>query len=492
MCVDLKTSDTHHLAPDSVIADSFGWSPDSTQIAFLQVDVGRDEANLVLANADGRASRTVSKIKHGVGSYVTPFWDEASKRIYILIGGALWRVSVESGESREFARIPGRRIIRRVAMTGDLIWVPDGGKSTIVLTSDPEGKQNGFYSVDLTTGETSKLLESGQCFDCNSRGSSGGFSLVAASRRHVAYIAQDAQHPPDLWVSDPGFLKPHHLTRLNPEFDRYVVGSPRLIRWLSLDGKPLKGGLLLPPGYDPAKRYPLIVYVYPTTLSDDYDRFGFGVYPGPFNLHLFATRGYAVLLPDVQSEGGMNAARIEGSVLPGINETIRLGIVDPERIGVIGHSAGGYSTLALITRTGRFRAAMEVSGYADLLGLYGQLSRDGSAYESDEVGRLLGADPWQDPVRYIQNSPIYYLDRIRAPLLIVHGGEDDAASSTLADELFVTLRRLGKEAEYAKYYGESHVPRDWSYANQLDLCQRQLDWFETRLKSESVPAPPQP
>src|SRR5262249_43479148 len=98
--------------------------------------------------------------------------------------------------------------------------------------------------------------------------------------------------------------------------------------------------------------------------------------------------------------------------------------------------------------------------------------------------------PWQDPFRFVANSPFYLLDRIGTPLLLVHGTEDESASSSLTDQIFVGLRRLGRESEYARYEGETHVPRNWSYLSQSDLAQRMLDWFEVHVRNSSAGAVP--
>lgn len=108
-----------------------------------------------------------------------------------------------------------------------------------------------------------------------------------------------------------------------------------------------------------------------------------------------------------------------------------------------------------------------------------------SGAETGQV--LMGGTPWEFRDRYIENSPIFYLDRIETPLLIVHGSADITVAPFLGDELFVGLRRLGKEAEYAKYEGETHSPSDWSYANQVDLCGRIIAWFDKYLKSAQPP-----
>jgi dipeptidyl aminopeptidase/acylaminoacyl peptidase len=162
-----------------------------------------------------------------------------------------------------------------------------------------------------------------------------------------------------------------------------------------------------------------------------------------------------------------------------------MGIADPERLGIIGHSYGGYSALALIAETERFKAAVMSAGYGDLMASYGEMAGDGSAYgiAFEEGGQgLMGGPPWQLRDRYIENSPIFYLDRITTPLLIVHGGNDKAVDPFLAAEVFVGLRRLGRKAEYAKYEGEDHAELTWSYANQLDYCNRMINWFDLHLK----------
>src|SRR6202030_2093517 len=121
------------------------------------------------------------------------------------------------------------------------------------------------------------------------------------------------------------------------------------------------------------KRYPLIVWIYGgATLSDRLDRFGLAG-PGPLNLQLLATRGYAVLMPDAPQHLGTPMLDLAKSILPGVNKCIELGIADPSRLGVMGHSYGGYSTLALLVQTKRFRAAVEADGFGDLTGFYGEM-----------------------------------------------------------------------------------------------------------------------
>jgi dipeptidyl aminopeptidase/acylaminoacyl peptidase len=218
--------------------------------------------------------------------------------------------------------------------------------------------------------------------------------------------------------------------------------------------------------------------------SNDIDHFGL-VTAGPFNMQLFATRGYAVFLPDIPVEVGTPMSDIAKAVLPGVNKVIEMGIADPERLGIMGHSFGGYSTMSMIVETRRFKAAIDSGGYADTIGDYGAMGGGGTAFGTavQERGQgSLGGTPWQERDKYMENSPVLYLDRVETPLLIVHGSDDEVVSAFLADEVFVDLRRLGKEVEYARYKGEDHSPAYWSYANQLDFCNRIIAWFDEHLQ----------
>jgi dipeptidyl aminopeptidase/acylaminoacyl peptidase len=479
---DLSNGSERTIVSDALLGEAFGWSPDGLDLVYGVYDTSGDGMEWLAAPVRGGEARKLATLPRATAPFAMPAWDRAGRYFFLIADGALWRVSVSGDQPIQIASIPERRIVRRVAQSGPRLWSSDEGRSTVVLARDLDEKQNGFYRIDLESGKSTLLAEDGRCFDCNVLGSGMGLNMIAASPKYVAYVAEDAQHAPDVWVSDARFEHARQLTHLNPQMEKYKMGSPRLVDWLSDDGKQLHGALLLPSDFHAGTQYPLVVYVYPTRLSRDYDQFGFGGFPGPLNLQLLATRGYAVLLPDFEENKNDGIAAFSKCVLPGVTKIVELGIADPERIGVMGHSAGGYEALGLLTNTRRFKAAVALAGFGDYAGLYGQLDRDGSAWAADETEQELGALPWQQPFNYIEKSPFYYLDRIETPLLIVHGSGDGAVSSFLADQMFVGMRRLGKEVEYAKYLGESHVPRDWNYVDQLDVANRVIEWFERHLR----------
>ena len=469
---------------------AFSWSPDGKRVSFRAGGMEERTYDCYVLDIQSGITRNVSHLealKHPSRSRaVAPLWDKDGNFIYFLREGTLWRGPASGNKAEKIGSIRDRQITQILSLPGYQLWTPDEGRSLLAATYDDEGKQDGIYKLDLINRRSTRLLERGQCYACIN--SLQPFAVDVVGKR-VLFFAEDAGRDEDLWVSDATFQKPLRLTHLNGQFDGYKMGPARLIHWLSDTGEPLEGALLLPPNYQEGIRYPLIVWVYGgDSLSDNYDHFGLA-YSGVLNMQLFATRGYAVLLPDAPLRVGTPMFDLAATVLPGVNKVVEMGIADPDRLGVMGHSYGGYSTLSLIVQTTRFKAAVEMDGMGDYMAFYGEMNGDGTAIGtamSEQSQRLgwMGGTPWQFRDRYISNSPVFYLDKVETPLLIVHGANDRTVAPFLGDEVFVGLRRLGKEVEYAKYEGESHSPLYWSYPDQVDLCNRLIDWFEQHLHTE--------
>jgi len=485
--VDLTTNNQRVVAAGVALAfdgAQFSWSPDGADLSYQTMVVPKGGKDIYVVDVTSGHLENATSFPEPASSFwqERPVWGVRRRVIYFIRNGTLWHVSPAESKPRQIASVAGHQVVQLVSKSSGKLWAPDGGNYAVVLTHDDEEKRDGFYKIDLTRGEVTKLLEGTQCYTCSMRGQ---LVSVAPNGQSIAYLAEDAEHGADLWISDSSFSNPRQLTHINSSFDKYRMGVARLIEWYGIDGERLQGSLLLPAGYQEGKRYPLIVYVYGgAILSNNLDRFGL-VENGPLNMQSLATRGYVVLLPDAPQHLGTPLLDLAKTVLPGVNKVIELGIADPDRLGIMGHSFGGYSTLALIVQTNRFKAAMDIDGMGDLVAAYGAMNRDGTAFEPAFLERgngLLGGTPWQYRERYIENSPIFYLDRLQTPLLIIHGSEDSTVPPFLGAEVFVGLRRLGREVELAEYMGEGHSPLYWSYANQLDFCNRMIAWFDRYLK----------
>jgi len=464
-----------------VAGRSFTWSADSSQLVFQAGGPLEQTGDCYLVTAKGGEVRNLTSLPQqrdaSPGYRFPPVWDQRRQQIYFLRDGILWKASTQRGGGSELARIAERHILRIIAQQHSL---SNGTNSIIVLTDDRTRKQNGFYKIDPATGKSTVLLERGERYWASNE---EGFQGISSNAEQLVYPAQDARHPLDLWVTDVNFAHPRRLTHINPDIDDYRLGEARLVHWRSLDGDKLSGALLLPPHYEPDQKYPLIVLVYGgSSGSDDVNQFGFTGLGQPYNMQLFATRGYAVLAPDAPQHGATPMLDLAKTILPGVDKIVEMGIADPDRIGVMGHSYGGYSVLSLLVQTTRFKTAMVSDGFGDLVGAYGEMDSQGSAYQTSTASQgLMGGTPWEYRDKYIENSPMFYLDRIKTPVLIVHGGADTVVAPFLADEVFVALRRLGVPVVYAKYAGENHYPYIWSRRNQLDLCNRMISWFDRLL-----------
>ena len=275
----------------------------------------------------------------------------------------------------------------------------------------------------------------------------------------------------------------HQVTHLNETMEHYELGSARVIDWYGDDGQKLRGALLLPAGYQKGQRVPLVVWVYGGSYgSSAVNTFGLWDIP-MFNFHILATRGYAVLYPDAPLREGMPIHDLVSTVIPGVNAVIEQGYADPDRLAVMGQSYGSFCTLALISQTRRFKAAVITGAVvhpdlvADYLNARPESPDEHTGYYEQGQGNMHGT-PWDQRDKYLANSPIYLFDQVETPLLIGEGNKD-SGNLFPSDATFAALKRLGKDVEYRIYKDEGHVLA--SKPNVLDFWQRRLDFLAEHL-----------
>lgn len=462
------------------------WSSDSAHLAYVTSPPSSAtqpaSASLVVVRVATSARTTIDRLPPTDDVMRAPQWDAAGRRVYAVLGNAIWTVGVGEAEARELARIDGRSICEIVAANdGGPHWAPDRA-SLVVLTRDRETHRAGVWTIDTGTGRATKRRES----DVHVRG--GDQVDIAGDGRRVVFVQEAVDARPAIWTDDATLAAPALAASVVSRSAQVEMGTSRVIEYRSLDGERVRAAVLLPAGYREGQRYPLIARVYSgIRMSNRVHQYGIEG-EGVFDLQLFATRGYAVLVPDMPSRGRQAMRDTINYVLPGVDKLIELGIADPDRLGVSGHSYGGYTVLSLIAQTTRFKAAFESAGFGNWLSAYGEMREDGSAFNTFWLERGphgVGATPWEALHRYLDNSPYASLDRVTTPLLIVHGDRDASVPIHQADQIFVGLRRLGREVEYARYAGEGHVPGRWSHANQLDYLTRMMAWFDRYLPPAS-------
>jgi dipeptidyl aminopeptidase/acylaminoacyl peptidase len=301
-----------------------------------------------------------------------------------------------------------------------------------------------------------------------------------------------------LWTGDGNSARFTEDIAVNEQLRNIADPKRVLVNYVGVDGDSLKGLLLLPVDYKPGTRYPLITFVYGgVTVSDTSWDFVNKNNVSTLNLSLLPAHGYALLLPSIPlgPPGVASDPMLDMSkgVISAVDAVIRMGVADPARLGVMGHSYGGYSAYSLLVYTHRFHAAVAIAGLSDLASFYGTIDARSRytdfGYEIDvqpgwaEAGVLRMRDtPWTNLWRYLRNSPYFFADRVETPLMIVQG-DADAVAMQQGEEFFMALYRMGKRATFVRYWGDDHDITQ-SPANARDLWGRIFAWFDDELHVE--------
>ena len=302
---------------------------------------------------------------------------------------------------------------------------------------------------------------------------------VTEDGKTVALVFSDASHLPGLWH---GALNPFGAAptpTVNPQAASWQLGETRASVWTSRDGWEVEGLLTLPVGYEPGRRYPLLVMLHggpeaAVTLALDP---GYIEYP-----QVWAGRGWAVLQPNYRGGSnygdrflqGMNGDTGGGDfedIMTGVDAVVASGIADPDRMAVMGWSWGGISTGWIITQTDRFKVASAGAMVANHFSVFGEADL---TYDVEHF--YVGGTPWADPAKYIRMSPIGHVMQAKTPTLLLHGMEDIRCPTPQSTEFYRGLQAAGVETELVLYPREPHVFRE--PAHQLDKMRREIAWIE--------------
>jgi dipeptidyl aminopeptidase/acylaminoacyl peptidase len=300
----------------------------------------------------------------------------------------------------------------------------------------------------------------------------------------ILFTRQSYTEFPDLWITDMKFRKPRKLSDVNPQIDEFAWGEAELVEWSSIDGIPLQGVLIKPGNYVKGKKYPVLVYYYRffSNRLYDFNRVEMSHRPCfPF----YASNGYAIFLPDIRFDIGTPGYSATKCLVPGVQKLIDMGVADPEAICLHGHSWSGYQTAFAITQTNIFTCAIAGAPVSNMTSAYSGI-RWGSGlarqFQYEKSQSRIGGNLWEARDKYIENSPVFFADRIETPLLIMFGDEDDAVPWYQGIELYLAMRRLDKECLFLEYRNEPHHPQ--KYANKLDVTLKYKEYLDHYLKGE--------
>jgi dipeptidyl aminopeptidase/acylaminoacyl peptidase len=310
-----------------------------------------------------------------------------------------------------------------------------------------------------------------------------GRPIKADDADRILFTQQTFVEFADYWVSDTGFRNPRKVTDANPQQADFAWSPGRvLIDYVDERGNELQGTLGLPAGYEEGKQYPMLVYFYELSSQRHHSYQG-PTYDDRPHMATYASNGYLVFQPDIVYTIGKPGTSALDDLTSSINKVIELGYADPDRIGLQGHSWGGYQSSFVVTQTDMFAAVITGAPPTNLISFYNTLYRSSGNIQQGitEVGQVrMGTTPFEDFDLYLSQSPIHHAEKITTPFMILHGTADGSVDYGQGLEYYAMARRLGKEVVLLSYPDEGHhLSRK---ENRIDFQIRMMQYFDHYLK----------
>jgi len=416
------------------------------------------------------------------GSYGIGGWTKNDKYIFINDRFDIWKVD-PSGKlkaeniTKGFGRENDIRF-RIIKLDKEALCVDE---NNILLSAFNENtKQSGFFRTKINSKENPQLLIFEDYSFIRPQKAKNSDKIIWNKSTFIEY--------PELWVSDLNFRDAKKISNTNPQQEKYLWGTNELVEWTSFDGNHLRGILYKPENFDPSKKYPMITYFYERSS----DRLNRHLIPKPsrsvINFPLYTSNGYIIFVPDIIYKNGLPGKSAYNAIHSGVMKLCEKSFIDKNNIGLQGQSWGGYQVAYLVTQTNFYKAAMAGAPVSNMTSAYGGI-RWGSGmsrmFQYEESQSRIGGTLWDKTNLYIENSPVFYADRIETPLLIMHNDNDGAVPWYQGIELFVALRRLNKPVWMLTYNGAPHnLSRR---ADCEDLSIRMLQFFDHYLKNAPIP-----
>lgn len=412
-------------------------------------------------------------------SYGSPGWTKDDQSILIYDRYDIWEFNPNTGESIRITNGRASKIVYRYIKLDDEARFIDAKGKWLLSTFNEVNKHAGFYELNKANNRGSQIVSGPYSYSTPKK---------AQDNEHLVFTRSTFQEYPNLLYTDLSFKNPIQISDANPQQSEYNWGTSELVSWTSLDGIELSGILIKPENFDPNKKYPMIVNFYEKSADGVFNHRAPSAGRSTINYSFYTSRGYLIFNPDVHYRIGYPGESAFNCVIPGITALIDKGFVDKDNIGAQGHSWGAYQIAYLVTKTDIFKAAETGAVVANMVSAYGGIrwwSGLVRQFQYEHTQSRIGGTPWEYPTRYYDNSPIYNVDKINTPLLIMHNDADGHVPWYQGIEWFTALRRLGKPSWFLNYNDEPHWPL--KLQNRKDFNIRMAQFFDHYLKGDPLP-----
>jgi dipeptidyl aminopeptidase/acylaminoacyl peptidase len=458
-------------------------SPGGRYVAYLDddhyhvYDIARGTHTNVTASApvsfiNVRNDHTVQqKPPYGFGGWTT------DDRLLLYDEFDIWEVAPDGTRHRNLTNGTADRVRHRLVVLDPEDRRVDLGRPTYVALYGDRTKQFGYGR--LRGGRMERLILEDR---------NVGRITKAKDADVFAFVRQRFDESPNYWAGSGRLADARRVTDTNPFQKDYAWGRAELLDYRNAHGVDLQAALYYPADYEPGRQYPMLVYFYEITSNTLH------TYQAPserayYNPTVWTQEGYFVLRPDIvyrDRNPGLSAVE---ALVPAVERAIATGHIDASKVGLIGHSWGGYQTAFTPTQTDIFAAAVAGAPLTELYSMYLSVywntgGTDARIFEISQ-GRM-EVPPWQDLEAYLANSPVHHIERLNTPMLVMFGDKDGAVDFNQGVVMYNAARRAGKDFVLLVYDGENHGLA--KRANQIDYHNRILEWFGHYLKGEEPAA----
>jgi dipeptidyl aminopeptidase/acylaminoacyl peptidase len=408
-------------------------------------------------------------------------WTKNDEYVLIYDKQNIWKFDPENIKKPEnlTKRDIDKDIEFRYKQTDREIRYIDFSKPLLLTGFNNITKEEGFYFMDIKKKSIEQLIYANYHFQ---------FIAKAKFADRILWSEQSFNKYPDIISSRMDFKKPFQISNTNPQQNQYLWGSVEQVKWKTPDGIELDGLLYKPENFDKNKKYPMIVYFY----ERNSDNLNSHWIPSPsrsiINPSIYCSNGFVVFIPDIKYELGHPGKSALKCINSGTDYILSLGFVDKDKIGIQGQSWGGYQVAYMVTQTNKYKCAMAGAAVTDMVSAYGGIRWESGMsrmFQYEEEQSRIGATLWEKPELYIENSPVFFADKVQTPLLMMNNDNDGAVPWYQGIEFFTALRRLNKPVWMLVYNGDAHNLEKWP--NRIDLSIRMMQFFSHYLKDEPAP-----
>lgn len=350
---------------------------------------------------------------------------------------------------------------------------------TLLLDAfDKKSKEDGIISFNLAN----KTI-------INSISGKKAYNIRLKSKLNNAYLftKESFDEFPDFWITDNTLSSPKKLTDANPEMKNFLWGNSELLSWKSPSGDSLQGYIIKPENYDSKKKYPVVIYFY-EQMSDETYKFSLPMVNHRPCFQQYLSDGYCIFLPDIKYTTGYPGKSSLDALLSGSRYISKIGIADSNKIGLWGHSWSGYQGAYIITQTDFYKACVAGAPVGNMTSAYSGI-RLGSGlarqFQYEKEQSRIGGTFKDSLQRYIENSPVFYAQNAKTPLLIFFGDVDDAVPYSQGIELYLAFRRWDKDCIMLQYEDEPHHPK--KYWNKMDYAIKMKEFYDYHLLGKDAP-----